>query len=60
MTNLYTNAVLTIIALSLCVIALQNIVQPAAALADNCGNRFDPCYVQVLGTVSVEGSVSTY
>ena len=50
--DLYTRIVLTIIALSLCALVLQNNLQPAAARSGECGgDRYNPCYVKVIGSV---------
>ena len=69
--DLYTKTVLTVIAVSLCALVLQNTVRSASAVGAGCGSLFNPCYVegtvgvhggpvQVLGSVQVTGSVHTY
>ncbi len=46
-TDIYTKAVLTVIAVALCAIAFQNVILPAQA-ASHCGeNSWNPCYVEV-------------
>ncbi len=45
MIDLYTKTVLTIIAIALVSIALQNTTQPAVARLQNCGTMLDPCHV---------------
>lgn len=65
MTDLYTKAVLTVIAAALCIIAVkgsaivdQAIADPAVAQASACGGRpVSPCYVEVVNTVDVKGAV---
>jgi hypothetical protein len=43
----YTKAVLTVIAVSLTVIAAQGVVRPAQAQMEGCGiNSMDACYVR--------------
>ena len=46
MVDVYTKAVLTVIAVALSVIAIRFAVPSALALGDGCGERLsDPCYV---------------
>ena len=42
----YSKVVLTVIALSLAVIAHNMITTPAVALGDGCGESYNPCYVR--------------
>ena len=50
----YTNFMLTLIAIALLALVLQQI-QPAEAGAADCGNsKLKPCYVRVIGSVSVK------
>ena len=53
----YTKIVLTVIAVSLAVIALSNVngtIIESALASSNCGDYdFRPCYVEVINTVSV-------
>ena len=58
MVERYTEIVLTVIALSLSVLALQNVIEPVRAFEGYCGSMYEPCYVT--GEVSVTGSVHTY
>ena len=62
MIDTYSKAVLTVIAVALCALVVQNFIQPAAAVGDGCGDVFDPCYVKANGTlpVNVNGSVHVY
>ncbi len=50
----YTKIVLTVIAVSLAVIALSNIketiIEPAMATSDCGDSRYSPCYVEVTNT----------
>jgi len=43
--DLYTKAVLTVIAAALCVLVFGQGFGPASALSDGCGAITDPCYV---------------
>lgn len=45
MIDRYTKIVLTVIAVSLCALVLQNIVPPAGALGSACGTSKNPCHV---------------
>ena len=45
MVDRYTKIVLTIIAISLCALVLQNMVQPVGALGSTCGTSKNPCHV---------------
>ena len=45
MVDLYTKAVLTVIAVALSVVAIRSAVPSALALGDGCGGISDPCYV---------------
>ena len=48
MTDRYTKFVLSVIAIFLAVIAIQNSMQPAHAAAQNCGSGpTAPCYVWI-------------
>ena len=47
----YTKMVLTVIALSLVVIASRGVVPSANALPGECGSFENPCTVQVRGSV---------
>jgi|APSaa5957512493_1039668.scaffolds.fasta_scaffold193361_1 hypothetical protein len=47
MNDLYSKAVMTIIAVALTVIAGNSLFGSAQALGDGCGERLDPCYVFV-------------
>jgi hypothetical protein len=45
----YTKMVLTVIALSLVVLSIQQIVKPAAAQFGQCGLQRDlPCYITII------------
>tara|TARA_B100000989_G_scaffold101492_1_gene74157 strand:+ start:720 stop:902 length:183 start_codon:yes stop_codon:yes gene_type:complete len=52
----YTKIILTVIAVSLAVMAFSNLkgtmIKPAMASLD-CGGYLDPCYVKIKGTVTV-------
>jgi hypothetical protein len=52
-TDLYTKAVLTIIAAALVAIAWQGGVRPANAQMSACGSYLTPCYVETTRTVNV-------
>ena len=54
MIDRYSKIVLTVIAAALCALVLQNATTPAEAVGRDCGERFDPCYVKVQGSVSVK------
>ena len=66
MIDTYGKIVLTIIAFSMCVLAIQNTVRQAATTAQVCGgSKWNPCYIQVTsidggievnGTVNIDGS----
>ena len=43
----YSKTVLTIIAVALCGIIIQNITSPAIAIGNGCGGWSDPCYITV-------------
>ena len=61
MVDRYTKIVLTIIAIALCGLVLQNAVPTAAAVGEECGKSWDPCHVYVKGgNVTVSGGVFTY
>ena len=53
----YTKIILTVIAVSLAVMAFSNLkgtmIKPAIASSD-CGGYLDPCYVKIKGTVTVQ------
>ena len=51
--DLYTKAVLTVIAVSLAVLAVRGGIEPARALGDGCGSRYHPCYVTLDSTLDV-------
>lgn len=52
--DLYTKAVLTVIAVSLAVLAVRGGIEPARALGDGCGDsRLNPCYVTLDSTLDV-------
>lgn len=53
--DLYTKSVLTVIAIALTSIAIQNYTVPAQAFSD-CGLAL-PCAVTVVNTVDIDGSV---
>jgi hypothetical protein len=59
MTDIYTKSVLTVIAVSLAVLAIQGVLPTAAQaqLGSGCGAFYDPCTVEISGTVDVSGSV---
>jgi hypothetical protein len=47
-TDRYTKAVLTVIAVALCAIALQGSIRPASAIGgEGCGSTFNPCQVEI-------------
>lgn len=52
--DLYTKAVLTLIAISLGIIAVQGAIRPAGAVGDGCG-VISPC--EVTGSVTIDGKV---
>ena len=54
MIDTYSKIVLTVIAAALCALVLQNATTPAEAVGRDCGERFDPCYVKIQGSVSVK------
>ena len=55
----YTKVILTIIALALSGIFIQNTITPAVAVGDGCGDsRWNPCYVEITDEVEVWGEVS--
>lgn len=54
----YMKCVLTVIAVALSVIAVQNGVSPARAVGEGCGQWHNPCQVEVRGVVPVAGAVS--
>ena len=58
MVDVYTKAVLTVIAVALSAIAIRSAVPSALAIGDGCGSPGDPCYVR--GKVEVYGEVRTY
>lgn len=43
--DMYTKAVLTVIAAGLIALVAQNGLKPAYALGDGCGTAGDPCYI---------------
>ena len=57
MVDRYTKTVLTIIAVALCALVLQDTVRPVGALGEGCGGYFDPCHVEVTGTPTVDVNV---
>jgi hypothetical protein len=52
MNDLYSKIVVTVIAISLSVIAAEQWVNGARAASD-CGSMFDPCYVTTQGALPV-------
>ena len=60
MVDLYTKAVLTVIAVALSAIAIRSAVPSALAVGDGCGSVLDPCYVRQEQKVEVYGTVATY
>lgn len=49
MTDRYTKAVLTVIAVALCGLVVQNAVKLAGAVGEGCGSDWlDPCFVKVV------------
>jgi hypothetical protein len=49
----YTKGVLTVIAVALATIAVQQIVPTARALGDCGQSRSSPCFIEVVGRVPV-------
>ncbi|MFS8110345.1 hypothetical protein QD460_01325 [Rhizobium jaguaris] len=44
----YSKLVLSVIAVALVAIALQNVITPAQAVGNGCGyNMYNPCYVKL-------------
>jgi len=44
----YMKLILTVIAVALVAIALQNVITPAQAVGNGCGfNMYNPCYVKI-------------
>ena len=57
MVDLYTKAVLTVIAVALSVVAIRSAVPTALAVGDGCGSSGDPCYVTQDGTIFVSNQM---
>ncbi len=55
----YTKVMLTIIALVLSGILVQNTILPAIAIGDGCGSSYNPCYIRVTNDIEVRGRVRT-
>lgn len=52
----YTKVMLTVIALALIGILVQNTITPAIAIGDGCGARYDPCHIKVTNrSINVRG-----
>ena len=48
--DIYTKTVLTIIAVSLCGLLVQNNISSADAVEEKCGNyESNPCYISIVG-----------
>lgn len=48
MIDIYSKIVLTVIAVSLCALVIQNFAPSASAFGQsNCGSRFSPCKIQI-------------
>jgi hypothetical protein len=45
MVDIYTKAVLTVIALALTLLAAENLMQRAAAQQSPCGSQSNPCHI---------------
>ena len=46
----YSKGILSVIAVALWIIVVQNAVSSASAqLGDSCGDRYDPCFVEIEG-----------
>ena len=63
MVDRYTKIVLTVIAIALSALVVQNIVQPVGAqLASGCGNNsWNACKVEVTNTpLEIRGEVTAY
>jgi hypothetical protein len=57
MVDVYTKAVLTVIAVALSAIAIRSAVPSALAIGDGCGSALHACLVR--GKVEVYGTVTT-
>lgn len=61
MTDRYTKIVLTVIAVALCVIAVQNAVPRARALGNGCGDSSsNPCYVEPASFAGFDVNVTNW
>lgn len=57
--DLYTKAILTVIAMALVTIAARDLISPARAQIERCSDLL-PCTVKVKGPVQVFGPIETY
>ena len=53
MVDVYTKAVLTVIAVALSVVAIRSAVPSALAIGDGCGRISDPCYITTVLPIRV-------
>jgi hypothetical protein len=59
--DLYTRTLLTVIAVALTLIAVQQTTPRASAqFGKECGSRLLPCYVEVRGPVQVFGPLEVF
>jgi hypothetical protein len=58
--DLYTKLVLTVIAVSLATIASKQIVQPAVAFNEGCGDRINPCHIKWNSSESMKVEPAPY
>ncbi len=54
--DIYTKAVLTVIAAGMIALVAQNVSRPAYALGNGCGSGSDPCYIKSRNALAIKSS----
>lgn len=58
MVDRYTKTILTIIAISLAALAIENAAGPARAQGEGCGGAGNPCYISNYGGLPISVKVA--